>query len=48
MSYGQYPFWLKNQKNSAESDFSYLKRENEQLKLKIEVLEQELKKLKEK
>ena len=48
MSYGQYPFWLKNQKDKVESDSSYLRRENEQLKMKIEELEQEIKILKEK
>lgn len=48
MNYGQYPFWLKNQKDNAEGDASFLRRENEELKKRIKELEQELKKLKEK
>ena len=46
MSYGQYPYWLKNQRDYAESEASYLRRENEQLKIKIKELEQEIEKLK--
>lgn len=48
MSYGQYPFWLKNQRDHAESDVSFLRRENEQLKKRIKELEEEIEKLKEK
>jgi hypothetical protein len=55
MNYGQYPFWLKNQRDHAEGDASFLKRENEELKKelekckkKVEKLERELKTLKEK
>ena len=47
MSYGRYPFWLKNQKDHAESDASFLRRENEQLKKRVKELEEEIKKLKE-
>jgi cell division protein FtsB len=46
MSYEQYPFWLKNQRDNAEGEASYLRRENEQLKKRIKDLEKELKKLK--
>lgn len=46
MTYGQYPFWLKNQRDHAESDSAYLRRENEQLKKKIIELEKEIEKLK--
>lgn len=44
----QFPYWLKHQKDQAESDVSYLRRENVELKKRIKELEQELKKLKEK
>lgn len=47
MSYGQYPFWLKNQRDHAEGEASMLRRENEQLKKRIQELENELKMLKE-
>ena len=48
MAYGSYPFWLKNQRDHAESDASFLRRENEQLKKKIKELEEEIEKIKEK
>lgn len=48
MSYGQYPFWLKNQRDHEEGETSFLRRENEGLKKKIKDLEEEIKKLKEK
>jgi cell division protein FtsB len=48
MSYGQYPFWLKNQRDNAESDAPFLRRENEQLKKRMKELEEEIEKLKEK
>lgn len=48
MTYEQYPYWLKNQKDQAESEASTLMRENEQLKNKIKELEEEIKKLKKK
>ena len=44
----QFPYWLKNQKDQAESGASHLRRENEELKKKIEKLEQEIIKLKKK
>lgn len=46
MSYEKYPFWLKNQRDSAESEASFLRRENEQLKNKIKELEKEIEELK--
>ena len=48
MSYEQYPFWLKNQRDHAESEFSCLRRENEELKKRIKELETEIKKLEKK
>ena len=48
MTYGQFPYWLKVQKDNAESEVSGLRRENEQLKKRIDELEKEIKKLKEK
>ena len=48
MNYGQYPFWLKNQRDHAEGDVSFLRRENEELKKRIKELEQEIQKLKKK
>lgn len=48
MSYGQYPFWLKNQRDHAESDVSFLRRENVELKKRVKELEQEIKELKSK
>jgi cell division protein FtsB len=48
MTYEQYPYWLKNQKDQAEGEASSLIRENEQLKKKIKELEEEINKLKEK
>jgi prefoldin subunit 5 len=44
----QFPYWLKAQKDRAESEVSFLRRENEELKKRIKELEQELKILKEK